>query len=185
MLINNDTIIKDDNPLMREKSKPVSLPLSKEDEKLLMEMYQYVVDSHDEALCEANNLRPAVGISAVQVGVLKRMCAISAQIDEGHYVDYALINPKIVSNSVQKSYLKNGEGCLSVPEFIEGHVIRSARVTIKGYDALQKKNVNIRARGYEAIILQHELDHFDGILYYDRIDPQNPNQEIADAKVIE
>ena len=48
MIINNETIIKDNNPLIREKSLPVSLPLSKEDEQLLREMYQYVQDSIDE-----------------------------------------------------------------------------------------------------------------------------------------
>ena len=185
MKINIDTIVRDDNPIMRKHSEKVELPLSKEDEDLLMSMYKYVVDSHDEELCEKENLRPAVGIAAVQVGVLKRMCAISAYIDEDTYVEYALVNPRIVSNSVQKGYLKCGEGCLSVDEFKEGYVVRSARVTIKGYDLLQKKDITIRARGYEAIILQHELDHFDGVLYYDRINKENPFTEIADAKVVE
>lgn len=48
MMINNETIIKDNNPLIREKSHPVELPLSKEDEQLLRDMYQYVEDSIDE-----------------------------------------------------------------------------------------------------------------------------------------
>ena len=68
MLINNDTIIKDTDPLIREKSEPVSLPLSKEDETLLRDMLQYVKDSTDEEKAKKFNLRPAVGISAIQVG---------------------------------------------------------------------------------------------------------------------
>lgn len=184
MKINLDTIITDDNPIMRKKSEEVKLPLSKEDEELLLAMHDYVVKSHDDKLCEELNLQPAVGIAAVQVGVLKKMCAISIPCDDGSTIDYALVNPKIISNSIQKSYLDLGEGCLSVKEFKKGHVIRNARITVKGYDLLQKKNVKFRARGYEAIVIQHELDHFDGILYYDRIDKENPFKEIEDAVVI-
>ena len=77
MLINNDTIIKDTDPLIREKSELVSLPLSKEDETLLRDMLQYVKDSTDEEKAAKFNLRPAVGISAIQVGIKKRMCAVA------------------------------------------------------------------------------------------------------------
>ena len=63
MLINNDTIIKDDNPLIRERSLDVELPLSKEDESLLMDMLTYVKESTDEEIAKEKNLRPAVGIS--------------------------------------------------------------------------------------------------------------------------
>jgi len=59
MLINNETIIKDTNPLIREKSEPVSLPLSKEDEQLLRDLFQYVKDSTDEE--KAKDLNPAPG----------------------------------------------------------------------------------------------------------------------------
>ena len=76
MLINNDTIVKDTDPIIREKSEIVTLPLSKEDETLLREMLQYVKDSTDEEKAEKMNLRPAVGISAIQVGVKKQMTAV-------------------------------------------------------------------------------------------------------------
>lgn len=188
MLINNDTIMKDDNPLMREKSKSVKLPLSKEDRDLLMDMFNYVKDSIDPEIAEEKNLRPAVGISAIQVGVPKRMAAVRlVDIDKNDNEiihEYCLVNPKIISSSVQKAYLKSGEGCLSVLDEHEGYVVRNARITVESYDALQDKFIKIRARGYLAIVLQHELDHFEGKLFYDRINKENPFEEIKNALII-
>lgn len=188
MLINNETIIKDTDPLIREKSLPVELPLSNEDETLLREMLQYVKDSTDEEKAERLNLRPAVGISAIQVGVKKQMTAVVVDDfdkngDPVHY-EYMLVNPKIVSSSVQKAYLHAGEGCLSVVEAHEGYVVRSARIKVKAFDLIQNKEITIRARGYLAIVLQHEIDHFSGILFYDKINQENPYQEVKDALVI-
>ena len=77
------------------------------------------------------------------------------------------------------------EGCLSVPEDQPGIVPRSAKVTVKGYDALTDQEVTIVARGFTAICLQHELDHFEGILYYDHFNKENPKAPIPNAMVIE
>lgn len=186
MLINNDTIIKDDNDLIRQKSSDVSMPLSDEDKSLLLDMLKYVDNSTIEEIAEKENLRPAVGISAIQVGVPKKMTAIILKDGEGKKVyEYALVNPKIVSNSVEKTYLSSGEGCLSVAEEHQGYVYRSARVKVKGFDILQNKEVLIKADGYLAVVLQHELDHFKGILYYDHINKANPEYADPDAIVIE
>ena len=64
-----------------------------------------------------------------------------------------------------------GEGCLSVNRDVEGHVPRYARVTIEGYD-MDGNEVKIRAREELSIAFQHEIDHLDGILFYDRINPK-------------
>lgn len=185
MLINNDTIIKDSDPLIRLSSEKVTLPLSKEDHSLLMNMLQYVRDSIDPKKAQELNLRPAVGISAVQIGVLKQLIAVSIDYGEGKKSEYALANPRIVSHSVRNAYLKNGEGCLSVANEHEGHVFRHARITVKAYDALQKEEVTFKVSGYEAIVLQHEIDHLSGHLFYDHIDPNDPWKEDSDALVIE
>ena len=66
MLINNETIIKDDSDLIRERSVDVSMPVSDEDRQILMQMLKYVDDSTVEEIAEKENLRPAVGISAIQ-----------------------------------------------------------------------------------------------------------------------
>ncbi|MEG0264675.1 MAG: peptide deformylase [Erysipelotrichaceae bacterium] len=184
MHINNKTIIKDDNPILRNKSKKVDLPLDKKDKTVLLNMLQYVRDSHDPDLCEKYDLRAAVGIAAIQLGIEKQMLAVCIETEE-KTTEYALVNAKIVSYSLQDAYLANGEGCLSAAVEHEGHVFRHARVTIRAYDLLQDKEITIRAKGYEAIVLQHEIDHFSGIMYYDSIDSENPWKEDNNAIVIE
>ena len=62
-----------------------------------------------------------------------------------------------------------GEGCLSVNREVEGHVPRHARVTIEGYD-IDGNMIRVRAREELSIAFQHEVDHLNGILFYDRID---------------
>ena len=186
MLINNDTIIKDDNSLIRQKSNDVSLPISDEDKQLLLDMLKYVDESTIDEIAEQKNLRPAVGISAIQVGVPKKMTAIILKDAEGKKIyEYALVNPKIISNSIEKTYLNTGEGCLSVAEDHPGYIYRSARVKVKAFDILQNKDILIKADGYLAVVLQHELDHFKGILFYDHINSKDPNYVDPDAIVIE
>ena len=63
MVINNETIIKDDNPLIRKRSEDVKLPLSDEDKEILLTMHKYVDESTIDEIAEEKNLRPAVGIS--------------------------------------------------------------------------------------------------------------------------
>ncbi|WP_050635769.1 peptide deformylase [Candidatus Stoquefichus sp. SB1] len=189
MLLMKD-IIDDHHPLIREISKPVEMPLSQEDEQLLRDMHEFLVNSQDEEMSEKYQIRPAVGIAAVQVGVLKRMCAIHVLTydDEGNIKktdDYGLVNPKIVAYTEKKSYLKDGEGCLSVNDDVDGYVPRYAKVTVKGYDIFQKQDITIVARGFLSICLQHELDHFDGKLFYDHIDKEHPKAPIPNAMVVE
>ena len=79
MLLMKD-IIDDSNELIRTVSKEVELPLSKENHDLLMKMHEFLVASQDEELSEKYDLRPAVGIAAIQLGIPKRMCAIHVLI---------------------------------------------------------------------------------------------------------
>ena len=186
MIINNDTIIKDNDERIRLKSKDVSFPLSEEDKKTLLDMHKYVFDSTIEEIAQKENLRPAVGISAIQIGVPKKMTSIIIKDEEGKAaIEYALVNPKIISSSVEKSYLKAGEGCLSVEAEHQGYIYRSARCKVKGYDLLSDKEVLIKADGYLAIVLQHELDHFKGVLFYDHINKNDPFYVDPDAICIE
>jgi peptide deformylase len=185
MLINNDTIIKDDNPLIREKSADVELPLSAEDEQILRDMFKYVKDSTNEELAEKENLRPAVGISAIQIGIPKKLTAVIVpDVDkDGNPIrwEFMLANPKITSSSIQKAYLSGGEGCLSVPDDHPGFVYRSARITFEAFDLIRNEHIRVRARGYLAVVLQHEFDHFSGTLFYDHIDAENPFHKIPGA----
>ncbi len=185
MKINNNIIVKDNDSKIREKSFLVEFPLTSQDKQLMQDMLAYVRNSRIPELAEKDNLRPSVGISAIQVGVPKQMCAVVVDdIDKnGNELSYefALINPKIISKSVQLAYLKGGEGCLSVESHHEGYIYRHARIKVEAYDLLQEKTITIRAQGYLAIVLQHEFDHFDGNLFYDHIHSEDPFKVIPDA----
>lgn len=186
MEITVESIIHDDNPLIRKHSQPVELPLSEEDRELLSAMHQYVVDSQDEEKAEKKNLQPAVGIAAIQLGIPKKMIAVVVPgEEEGENIEFALANPKIISKSRELAYLKGGEGCLSVPNNVEGYVPRPERIKVRAYDLLSDQEILIQAEGYLAIVLQHEIDHLTGKLYYDHINKSNPFQEVENAVVIE
>ncbi|MCF0110833.1 MAG: peptide deformylase [Erysipelotrichaceae bacterium] len=184
MFIDNSMILPDTHPALRKKCEPVALPLSKEDHDLLMDLMNHVRASHDKELQEKYNLRGAVGLAAPQIGVNKCMIAVGIPYDEDDDLEFALANPKIVSSSIQKCYLEGGESCLSVPKDVDGYVPRAARITVKGYDAITDQMVTVRLSGYEAIVMQHEIDHLSGTLYYDHIDKNDPFAPIPGAIVI-
>ena len=170
-------IVKDKVPSLREKCAEVPLPLSKEDKANIDEMLVYLKNTQDEAFRKEHpEAREGVGLAAPQIGVNKRMLVISYATGdpEDPLVEYQLVNPKIVSNSIKKAYLSCGEGCLSVDEEHPGYVYRHFKIVVKAFDATKMENVTITARGYEAIVLQHEIDHLNGVLFYDHIDPKDP-----------
>lgn len=176
-------IVREDHPILRKVADEVSLPPSNEDKNTLKEMREYLVNSQDPELSVKYNLRPGVGLAAPQINISKRMFAIYLEDNEKLY-DYALINPKIISHSVEKAYLTSGEGCLSVDRNVPGYVHRYARITITGYDVNTEQDVKLRLKGLPAIVFQHELDHLNGVMFYDHINPENPFQVEEGAKPI-
>lgn len=148
-------IVKYPSPILREISEPVKLPLSVDDRKILDEMYSFVKDP-------ASN---AVGLSAIQIGIKKRMCVIRLVGEKT--IGYKLVNPKIIKRSANKYYLE--EGCLSVDEEHHEVIGRYDQVTVMAFDAIQNKNIIINTSGFLARVLQHEIDHMDGKLYIDYI----------------
>ena len=176
-------IVKDSNPIMRKRSLPVDLPLSKEDKELLDSMLYYLKKSQDEEYARKHNIRAGVGMAAIQVGVLKRMFVIYFETEEGE-VTYQLVNPRIVESSLKKCALENGEGCLSVDVDHPGLVHRNYKIKMEAYDALTGKDIVINASGYEAIVLQHEYDHLNGMLYYDHIDPKAPDKPLFGEEIL-
>lgn len=176
-------IIKDNNPIMRKRSLPVDMPLSKEDKDTLDMMLEHLKLSQDEEYAKRHNIQPGVGMAAIQIGLLKRMFVIYYQNDK-EIVQYQLVNPQILETSVKKCALEAGEGCLSVPKPHEGLVHRYYKMKLKAYDALQNKDIIISATGYDAVVLQHEYDHLDGKFYYDRINKEAPNQRIPGEEII-
>ena len=184
MILKKD-IVLDSNPLLRQKSKDVVLPLSDEDKKTLDDMIEYLENSQDEEKALQYDLQPGVGIAAPQIGILKKMFAVLTYDEKGKLHKYALVNPKIISTSASKAYLNTGEGCLSVQQVHQGYVKRYNKIKISAYDYVSNKDVTLTLKGYVAIVVQHEYDHLDGILYYDRINKLNPFKQEENDIIIE
>ena len=172
-MIKTSDILDEKDKHLRAKNKEVTFPLSKERKKLIEDMLEHLYYSQIEKYAEKYDLRPGMGMSAVQLGVLKRIFVVVHEYEEGKFKNYILINPKIISNSAEKIYVEEGEGCLSVNRPVEGIVPRYARVTMEAFDEKGKK-FQVRGREELAIAFQHELDHLNGILFFDHIDKKNP-----------
>lgn len=168
-----DDIIREGDPILRTVTEPVSIPPTEEDREEMAAMMQFLKNSQDPELSKKYKLRPGVGLSANQIGLNKRMFAALLSDDEGNDREVALFNPKIISHSTAMTYLPESEGCLSVDRAIQGFVPRYEKVQIKAYDA-EGKELKLRFKGYDAIVMQHEMDHLNGIMFYDRINKEHP-----------
>lgn len=162
-------IVREGNPILRQIAEEVKLPASEEDKNTLQKMLQFVINSQDEEIAKKYNLRPGIGLAAPQIGISKRMIAVHVVDENGELFSEGIFNPKIISHSVEETCLENGEGCLSVDREIPGQVPRYARITVKG-TTLEGKEVTLRLKGILSIVFQHEIDHLNGIMFYDRIE---------------
>ena len=172
-MLRTKDIVDEKDKILRQKSKEVEFPLTDEDKENIRLMVEYLTNSQIDELAEKYCLRPGMGMSAVQIGVLKRYITIVHEASENHFDTYVVINPKIVSESKEKIYVEDGEGCFSINRPTYGIVPRCARITVEGFD-MDGNPITIRAREELAIVFQHEIDHLNGILFVDRIDPKNP-----------
>jgi peptide deformylase len=118
---------------------------------------QRLVDDMWETLREA----PGVGLAAPQIGE-----SIRVLVAEYEDQRVAFVNPEIVKRS--EELVLGTEGCLSIPGYVGDDVPRSAAITVKGRDP-KGKEIRVKAEGWYARIMQHEIDHLDGILYIDLI----------------
>lgn len=176
-------IVKDSNPIMRKKSLPVEMPLSKEDKKTLDMMLDYLKKSQDEEYAKKHNYRPGVGMAAIQIGLLKRMFVVYYETENGP-VEYQLVNPVLLETSVKRCALEAGEGCLSVDKDHQGLVHRYYKIKLKAYEAIRGEDIELTAFGYDAIVLQHEYDHLNGVLFYDHIDNLAPDKQLPNEQII-
>ena len=175
-MLKTKDILDEKDKRLRMVSKEVNFPLSKDDKEMIKKMVKYLTDSQIEKLAEKYDLRPGLGMAAIQLGVPKRFLTIVHEVGDEEFDTYIICNPKIVSNSIEKIYVEMGEGCLSVNREVEGSVPRYARVTVEGYD-IEGNKIRIRAREELAIAFQHEIDHLNGIMFTDHIDPKNPYKD--------
>jgi peptide deformylase len=108
---------------------------------------------------------PGIGLAAIQVGINKSLLVYDVSPKDEKRSLQVLINPRIIES--EGTTISEDEGCLSVPDF-RTNVKRSASVLVEGFDN-KEKPLRIEAEGLLAVVLQHEIDHLNGILFIDRI----------------
>jgi peptide deformylase len=162
-------IITVENPILRKKAKKVhrfdsSLP------KLIDDMF--------ETMHAANG----VGLAAPQIALSIRLLVAEFEDEEtGKHHKLAIFNPEIVK---QEGEELGTEGCLSIPGFAGDNIRRAAKISVKGQD-VHGKAIKVNAEGWWARILQHEIDHLEGILFPDRLDRQEDLRELREEDIQE
>ena len=143
------TLLKDEK-ILRAPNQELGFPLSKDMRKLI-----------DDMLLTARKA-PGIGLAAPQVGQNLMLAIIN--LEEMGIPPFVIINPKIVSKSIKKTLME--EGCLSIPGRF-GLVKRPAKIQVEAQNAAGKKII-IKADRLLAKVLQHEIDHLNGILIEDK-----------------
>ncbi len=141
-----------------------ALPVERFDEALRLEIERMGVLMHDAL---------GVGLAATQLGVLHRVLVFRAYSDDPIT---ALVNPEMIWMSEEKETAE--EGCLSLPG-VHVEVDRSARVRVQAKD-VSGAAMELEVEGLEARIIQHEVDHLNGVLILDRI-PRQARKEAMRA----
>jgi len=167
-------VIREGHPTLALRAKEVELPLNDEDKQTLKLMMGFLENSQDPETSEEYELRPGVGLAAPQINISKRMLAVLTTDEKNEKLyKLLLVNPKIISHSVQKIYIPGGEGCLSVDREVEGLVPRHKKITVRAQQYLpdtdELRKIEIRISGYVGVVLQHEIDHLNGVLFVDII----------------
>jgi peptide deformylase len=164
-------ILTRDQPVLRKKCIKVSR-FDASLERLVRDLWETMYDA------------PGVGLAAPQIGVPLRVLVAEwrEEREDGEHEDHvALVNPEIVKRSAEE--LTGTEGCLSIPGFVGDNIRRAAWVTVKARDP-KGKEVRVHAEGWFARILQHEIDHLDGILFTDRLDRPEDLREVTEEEAL-
>lgn len=175
-MIKTKDILDEKDKRLRLSNEKVTFPMTDSDKKLIKDMLEHLRLSQIEEYSIKYDLRPGMGLAAPQLGINKTFFVVCHEYDDGKFNDYVLVNPKLVSHSEELIYASEGEGCLSVNRDVEGIVPRYARVTMEGFDE-EGNPVRYRVREELAIAFQHELDHLNGVLFFDHIDPSDPEKD--------
>lgn len=156
-------IITSENPILRQKAKKVR-HFDASMQKLVDDMFETMHAAH------------GAGLAAPQIALSIRLFV--AEFEENKI---ALFNPEIIKAEGEEL---GTEGCLSIPGYAGDNIRRAAMVVVKGQD-VRGKPVRVRAEGWYARILQHEIDHLDGILFLDRLDRPEDLREVREEDLEE
>lgn len=142
------------DPVLREKAEEVEV-FDEELRSLVRDMFETMVAEE------------GAGLAAPQIGISKRIFVADIRESRGAPARFAMVNPKLVE--VSDEVESEAEGCLSIPGVSEV-VTRPARVAVEGFDPTGEP-LRVEADELLARVIQHEIDHLDGILFFDRISP--------------
>jgi peptide deformylase len=127
---------------------------------------------------------PGVGLAAPQVGIPLRLIVVHVPEGFANEGDPAttltLVNPEIVK---AQGRVFGYEGCLSIPGWT-GEVPRAERITVKAM-GLDNRPLKLKHEGWVARVLQHEIDHLDGILFLDRVEDRSTIREVSEEEEVE
>ena len=164
-------VITAENPILRRKAKKIHR-IDPSIQKLAEDMF------------ETMHAARGVGLAAPQI-------AQSIRIFVAEFEDHkvAMVNPEIVK---AEGEVLGIEGCLSIPGYIGENIRRAEKIVVKGQD-VRGKSIKVNAEGWFARVLQHEIDHLDGILFLDRLDRpedlhevrEEDEEELKEAAVVE
>ena len=153
-------ILTEPNNLLHEKCQEIT-DFNKETKKLVKNLLDTVREAKDPI---------GAGLAASQLGVLKRVCIArqftydNSNEEDSSKIDHVLINPVIKRRSKEKEL--GWEGCLSLPD-LYAQVERSKKVTVEAFNVDGKK-IHLNASDFLARVIQHEMDHLDGVLITDK-----------------
>jgi peptide deformylase len=133
-------------------------PILTQKTSLVKKIDEEILDLVDEMLAACRKAN-GIGLAAPQVGKSIRLCVIN--LEHVGLPPFALINPKITKKSFKKIEME--EGCLSIPG-VFGIVKRSEKITVES-ETLDGKGTKFKAEGLLSRVIQHEVDHLDGILF--------------------
>ncbi|MGB3329199.1 MAG: peptide deformylase [Thermomicrobiales bacterium] len=156
------------DPILRQKA--IKVPkVDASVQKLADDMWETMLDAD------------GVGLAAPQIGLARRLIVVRVPPgydgDDDPEYTFRLANPEIVKSFGEQSGI---EGCLSIPGWI-GEVPRAESVTVKAQD-MTGRQIRIKASGRLAVVLQHEIDHLDGILYTDRMTDMSTLRKVSDEE---
>ncbi len=156
-------VITTENPILRQKAKKVH-HFDPSISKLINDMFETMHEAH------------GVGLAAPQI-------ALSLRIFVAEYEErkVSLVNPVIIKAEGEEL---GTEGCLSIPGYVGDNIRRATKVVVKGQNA-HGKTIKVTAEGWFARILQHEIDHLDGVLFLDRLDRPEDLREVREDEVAE
>ena len=148
-------IVTDEDPILKKVCRPVGEVTPR---------IQMILDDMVETMRDANG----VGLAAPQVGIMRRMFVAEPEPEKV----YMFVDPEIVSLEGEQ---ESTEGCLSVPGFV-GKVMRPEKIVIRGKDRYGKEK-EFTFEGFDAVVMCHEFDHLEGILYTDKASEVFPAEQ--------